>query len=101
LWDEEGLIYEDAVRVPVDLVGMSPLSTLQLLGGAGAVLFLYGVSRVAYRLYLHPLAKFPGPKLAAATQFYEIYYDIVKKGKFIWEIERMHEVYGKNIETDH
>jgi hypothetical protein len=76
---------------------MAALSGLQLLGGAGAVLVLYGVFVIIYKLCFHPLAKFPGPKLAALTQFYEIYFDIAKKGRFIWEIERMHEKYGKRI----
>jgi hypothetical protein len=76
---------------------MGTLSTLQLFGGASVLLFLYGISIVVYRLCFHPLAKFPGPRLAAATQFYEIYFDIVKKGSIIWEIERMHEKYGKKM----
>ncbi|KAJ6184876.1 hypothetical protein N7519_006177 [Penicillium mononematosum] len=52
------------------------------------------VLRTVYHLYFHPLSKFPGPKLAAATFFYEFYYDVVKSGMYIWEIERMHEKYG-------
>jgi hypothetical protein len=55
---------------------------------------LYISSLVTYRLFLSPIAKFPGPKLAAATGWYEAYYDVVKKGKFLFEIERMHEKYG-------
>lgn len=50
---------------------------------------------VIYRLYLHPLAKIPGPKLAALTYFYEIYFNIVKPGMFVWEIKRLHEIYGR------
>jgi hypothetical protein len=51
-----------------------------------------------YHLYFHPLSKFPGPKLAAATFLYEFYYDVVKSGMYIWEIERMHEKYGEYID---
>lgn len=62
-----------------------------------ALLVLFGLRVVAYRLYAHPLAGFPGPKLAAATFLYEFYYDVVRSGMYIWEIERMHEQYGKCI----
>lgn len=51
--------------------------------------------RSLYRLYLHPLAHIPGPKLAAISRAYEFYYDVVRNGKYIWEIEKMHELYGE------
>lgn len=58
---------------------------------------LYGV---VWRLYLSPLAKFPGPTLAALIGvWYEFYYNVVKDGQFIWEIEKMHEVYGEHVLT--
>jgi hypothetical protein len=47
-----------------------------------------------YRLFFSPLAKFPGPKLAAATGLYETYFNLVKNGKYVFEIERLHKVYG-------
>ena len=49
---------------------------------------------VVYRLCLHPLAKFPGPRLAATTVFYEFYYDGLRRGQYTFEIGRMHEKYG-------
>jgi hypothetical protein len=47
-----------------------------------------------YRLYFHPLAKFPGPKLAALTSWYEFYHDIIHRGCFIWKIQELHNRYG-------
>jgi hypothetical protein len=55
------------------------------------------VTRSFYRLYFHPLSKFPGPRLAAITHSYEFYFDGIKGGKFIWEISRMHDEYGMLI----
>jgi len=49
---------------------------------------------VIHRLYFSPLSKFPGPKLAAATLWYEFYFNIIRGGQFMWEIERMHKKYG-------
>jgi hypothetical protein len=53
---------------------------------------LYGV---IWRLYLSPIAKFPGPRLAAVTFWYEFYYDVVRGGQYVYELERMHHKYGK------
>ncbi|KAK2744163.1 hypothetical protein FQN57_004423 [Myotisia sp. PD_48] len=50
-----------------------------------------------YRLYFHPLSKFPGPKVAALTYLYELYFDAFQGGQYIWEIKRLHERYGPII----
>ncbi|KAF2182877.1 cytochrome P450 [Zopfia rhizophila CBS 207.26] len=62
-----------------------------------AASFIYTIYTLYYRLYLSPIAIFPGPKLAAATFWYEFYYDIVLGGKYIWKIRDLHRQYGSVI----
>jgi cytochrome P450 len=70
------------------------LSAIEAVGIFVCIYLAYGVLLALYRIYLHPLSKYPGPRLAAATRWYEFYFDVVKRGRFAWEIKRMHEVYG-------
>ncbi|GAD92607.1 flavonoid 3-hydroxylase, putative [Paecilomyces variotii No. 5] len=72
-----------------------PSSTVAL-GFLLAGVVLYSIGLVTYRLTLHPLSKYPGPKLAGATKWYEFYFDCIKApgGQFLWEVYRMHEQYG-------
>ncbi|KAK5992086.1 N-acetyltryptophan 6-hydroxylase ivoC [Cladobotryum mycophilum] len=55
---------------------------------------IYVASFVFYRLVLHPLARFPGPKLAALTRYYEGYYDLVCNGQYTFKIAELHKIYG-------
>jgi hypothetical protein len=69
-------------------------SAISIVFAITSLLFLYAVVIVIHRLYFNPLSKFPGLKLAAATLWYEFYFNITRRGEFIWEIERMHKKYG-------
>ncbi|KAI3614033.1 benzoate 4-monooxygenase cytochrome p450 [Moniliophthora roreri] len=50
-------------------------------------------SVVVYRLLLHPLRNFPGPKLAAVTEYYQAYFDIVKGGELLNHLRELHGEY--------
>ncbi|KAF9886373.1 hypothetical protein FE257_011518 [Aspergillus nanangensis] len=58
------------------------------------LLLLYLIYLTVYRLWLCPIAKFPGPRLAALTLWYEFYYDAIKYGKYTFRIAEMHKKYG-------
>jgi hypothetical protein len=77
---------------------------------------LLHIASIIYNLYFHPLAKFPGPKLAAATRLsglslssktallienrYEAYYEMCNGGGlFSAQIEKMHQEYGMPPDT--
>ncbi|PGH11994.1 hypothetical protein AJ80_06892 [Polytolypa hystricis UAMH7299] len=61
---------------------------------------LYALGLVIYRLFFHPLRHFPGPKLAAATYYYETYHDWFKgpyKGMNEYNVRELHRQYGPII----
>lgn len=71
---------------------VSPILFAQLIGlwvGYRILLALYNISP------FHPLSRFPGPKIAAATYLYEAYYDWWLLGRYGKVIQHMHEQYGK------
>ena len=70
------------------------LSSLQGLLFALLIFSAYCISLAVYRLFFSPLAKSPGPKLAALTLWYELYYDVIKRGRYTWKIAELHERYG-------
>ncbi|KNG88804.1 hypothetical protein ANOM_002461 [Aspergillus nomiae NRRL 13137] len=51
---------------------------------------------VVRRLWFHPLSKFPGPKLAAATSWYDLYYDLFLNGSYVKDFPKLHERYDHN-----
>jgi hypothetical protein len=56
--------------------------------------FIYILSALAYRRFLHPLSKIPGPPLASVTYLYQTYYNTVGGKQFYAQIEKLHEIYG-------
>ncbi|KAI0173705.1 cytochrome P450 [Hypoxylon sp. FL1284] len=61
-----------------------------------AVIAYYG-TLIFYRLFLSPLARFPGPRLAAVSRWYEGYYDVILGGQYTSKIAELHKEYGPII----
>lgn len=75
---------------------MAILTAIDLLLSLICLFFAHLITTAVYRLYLSPLAKFPGPKLAAVSLWYEFYYDVVKRGRYTWKIAELHKQYGES-----
>lgn len=78
------------------VAAMEALSSLLSGQNILATIVLYFVTLALYRLYLHPLARFPGPKLAAITRLYEGYYDLYQSGQYTFKIAELHRQYGED-----
>ena len=86
------LLFEDMDAIKQNLSVAPP--TFAAAGLAASVLLTWFTIAI-YRLFFHPLAAFPGPKLAAITVLYEAYYDVWKGGKYIFKLNELHRKYGK------
>ncbi|EMR65631.1 putative benzoate 4-monooxygenase cytochrome protein [Eutypa lata UCREL1] len=71
----------------------SNLNYCHVAGGIAAIFGVYSFVLVVYRLWFHPLAGFPGPKLLAATKWYEAYVDLFHHD-FPERLAKIHEKYG-------
>ena len=72
----------------------APAMELNFASASISIIVLYFIFRTAYNLFLSPISNIPGPKLAAATWWYEYYYDVVTYGKYFCNIMEMHKKYG-------
>lgn len=70
---------------------------LLYLGAIVAASACFLVLRVLYRLTLHPLASFPGPKLAGATSLYQAWYDLRPSTSYVKTFPELHKKYGQSL----
>jgi hypothetical protein len=78
-------------------LAVQDLSLWQKAGIAFATFGIYLVGQVIYRLFFSPIAHIPGPKIAAASFWYQFYWDVINQGRYLWKIKELHEVYGPII----
>lgn len=58
--------------------------------------FLAIIAEGTRRLFFHPLAHIPGPRVAALTWWYEFYFDVIHHGKYVFRIQELHKKYGRS-----
>lgn len=73
---------------------LSLINVVSVITGTSS---LYLLCLAIYRLYLCPIANFPGPTLAALSFWYEYYYDVHLGGQYMFKIKELHEQYGKPL----
>ena len=52
------------------------------------------VQKIVYNLYFHPLAAFPGPRVARVTRFWKAYVEAILNRSFVHVLEELHTTYG-------
>ena len=59
-----------------------------------ASIIVWTLAKAIYNIYFHPLAKFPGPKLAAATVWWQIWLEVIRGGSLSLKLWELHAQYG-------
>lgn len=74
------------------------MQTLNLFAVAFATFVAYFLYTVVYNVYLHPLARFPGPPLARLSIYWKAYIECVLQKSFCDELRELHARYGIQYE---
>ncbi|KAF2103452.1 cytochrome P450 [Rhizodiscina lignyota] len=82
-----GLIQLHSIR---DISGLASLSAAVI-----GLCIIYAVGSVCYNVFFHPLAAYPGPKLAAASRIWYCFYAL--QGRVPFVLSELHKKYGDVI----
>ncbi|OBR03029.1 Averantin oxidoreductase [Colletotrichum higginsianum IMI 349063] len=69
-----------------------PLTTSKAIVTCLVLLFTHRLWIITYRIHFHPLRHYPGPKVAAATKLYRLYFTTRGEGASL--PKRLHDRYG-------
>lgn len=70
------------------------LTLLKSFQNVSVAVLVWILGFIFTRLYLHPLSKFPGPRIAALTRWYEFYHDVVRDGTYVKYYPELHKKLG-------
>lgn len=84
------------LRTFFTVYGANFVDSYSIAGLAVICVIVYTLALGIYRLYLSPLAKIPGPRLAALTGWVEAYYELIhgEGGQFMFKYREWHSKYG-------
>ena len=78
---------------------LDPSFLQQGLTAAVVGLLTWTTARAVYNIFLSPLAKYPGPTFAAASTWWKVYIEVIKRDSLALVLVRLHERYGKSAIT--
>ena len=81
--------------LPSTLSQPTPLSVQHFLTAIASIGLAWAFATVFYNLYFHPLAHFPGPRLAAASKFWLAYQEFVRGISLSDVRDELHANYGE------
>jgi hypothetical protein len=81
---------------PHILQHLRKLNSLQITAMLAPCIVIYLTSLIVYRLYLSPIAAFPGPFLARTTHWYEFYYTYIQTSMYYKKVAEFQPKYGES-----
>jgi hypothetical protein len=73
---------------------MAIMTLVQVVETVAVVAVVTAIAEAIRRLFFHPVAHIPGPRLAALTWWYEFYFDVIQHGRYVFKIQELHKQYG-------
>lgn len=55
---------------------------------------VWAISKAIYNLYFHPLSKYPGPKFAAASIWWQVWLEAISGQSLSLKLLELHGIYG-------
>ena len=79
------------------MVEISSLTVFQSIVALVVIWLVWVVVTGIYNLTLHPLAVYPGPKLAAFTIWWKVYVELVDEANLCEKLFQLHRQYGMKL----